>query len=137
MALAVLDNYHIGRFEHAAFHILSYRNKRTVCLALLLSKELSNQELTRLRVIEKKLKYRIHHPARPATGLKDRFSPSRWIHELGWMSAMVSRHDAREVFGKTFSRPVRLLFLNPVCAIFSMYYAYIYGKYLCPLRAMH
>ena len=40
---------------------------------------------------------------------------------------MVSRDEARQVFGRAFSRPPRLLFTNPVCLIFSLYYAYIYG----------
>jgi hypothetical protein len=44
------------------------------------------------------------------------------------MSAMVSRHEAKAVFKRTFSRPFRLLLFNPVCAIFCVYYAYIYGK---------
>lgn len=80
------------------------------------------------RVIEKKLKYRIHHPISAPSGPRDRLSPSRIIHDLGWMSAMVSRRDAREVFSRTFSRPFRLLLFNPVCSIFSLYYAYIYGE---------
>jgi DHA1 family multidrug resistance protein-like MFS transporter len=41
---------------------------------------------------------------------------------------MVSGDDAKQVFGRAFSRPPRLLFTNPVCAIFSAYYAYIYGE---------
>ena len=41
---------------------------------------------------------------------------------------MVSAEDAKRVFGKAFSRPPRLLFTNPVCLMFSLYYAYIYGK---------
>jgi hypothetical protein len=40
---------------------------------------------------------------------------------------MVSKQDALAVFSRTFSRPFRLLFRNPVCALFSVYYAYIYG----------
>lgn len=46
---------------------------------------------------------------------------------------MVSKDDASAVFRRTFSRPFRLLFGNPVCALFSVYYAYIYGK----LNDMH
>ena len=41
---------------------------------------------------------------------------------------MVSGKDAKEVFQKAFSRPPRLLLFNPVCAYFSIYYAYIYGE---------
>ena len=42
---------------------------------------------------------------------------------------MVSADDARQVFGRAFSRPPRLLFGNPVAFMFSIYYAYIYGLY--------
>jgi hypothetical protein len=41
---------------------------------------------------------------------------------------MVSLQDARQVFGRAFSRPPRMLFGNPVCFIFSAYYAYLYGE---------
>lgn len=40
---------------------------------------------------------------------------------------MVTRDEAKFVFKRTFSRPFRLLFGNPVCAMFSLYYSYIYG----------
>jgi hypothetical protein len=59
--------------------------------------------------------------------MSERLSLSRFIHDLGWMSALVSGEDAKQVFGRAFSRPPRLLFTNPVCMIFSAYYAYIYG----------
>lgn len=41
---------------------------------------------------------------------------------------MVSADEAKQVFGRAFSRPPRLLFTNPVCFLFSLYYSYIYGK---------
>lgn len=78
-------------------------------------------------VIHKKLQYRIKHPQADATGFLDRLNPKRIIHNLGWMTAMVSSEQARAVFGRAFSRPPRLLFTNPVAFIFSAYYAYIYG----------
>lgn len=78
-------------------------------------------------VIQKKLRYQIQHPLADATSWRDRFSPKRIIHNLGWMKAMVSKDQARTVFGRAFSRPPRLLFGNPVCLLFSLYYAYIYG----------
>lgn len=42
---------------------------------------------------------------------------------------MVSVDEAKQVFGRAFSRPPRLLFTNPVCFLFSLYYSYIYGEY--------
>lgn len=42
---------------------------------------------------------------------------------------MVSVDEAKQVFRTAFSRPPRLLFTNPVCFLFSLYYSYIYGKY--------
>ena len=89
------------------------------------------------RVIEKKLRYQIRHPTSPATSFASRFSPKRIIHNLGWMTIMVSSKDAKEVFGRAFSRPPRLLFTNPVCAIFSIYYAYIYGPSLSQSAVCH
>lgn len=66
------------------------------------------------------------HPISEPTSFMDTISPRRYLHSFGWMSAMVSRDDAKEVFIKAFSRPPRLLLGNPVCLMFSMYYAYIY-----------
>lgn len=43
------------------------------------------------------------------------------------MTAMVSKEDAKAVYGRAFSRPLRLLFTNPVAFAFSLYYAYVYG----------
>lgn len=43
---------------------------------------------------------------------------------------MVSTDEAKQVFGRAFSRPPRLLFTNPVCFLFSLYYSYIYGRSL-------
>lgn len=40
---------------------------------------------------------------------------------------MVSKEDAKAVYGRAFSRPPRLLFTNPVAFAFSLYYAYVYG----------
>jgi len=78
-------------------------------------------------VLEKILKYRITHPKDVPTTWAEKLSPRRILHDLGWMKEMVSADDAREVFGKTFSRPFRLLFTNPVQFIFCAYYSYIYG----------
>ncbi|CAK9787121.1 putative polyamine transport-related protein [Cutaneotrichosporon oleaginosum] len=76
--------------------------------------------------VQKKLSYTIKHPLPDARGL-ERLSPHRFLHERGWMRAMVSRDDASTAFKKAFSRPPRLLFGNPVAFIFSLYYAYIYA----------
>lgn len=84
-------------------------------------------EETYAPVIEKILRYRVRHPKEKPSTLAERLSPRRFFHNLGWMGAMVSRAEARAVFGKAFSRPPRLLLTNPVCLIFSLYYAYIYG----------
>lgn len=82
--------------------------------------------------IEKKLRYQVRHPIYDPPSFISRFDPRRIIHDLGWMRAMVSVKDVGEVFGKAFSRPPRLLFTNPVCLIFSLYYAYIYAIiYMC------
>lgn len=40
---------------------------------------------------------------------------------------MVSKSQAKSAFGNAFSRPPRLLLGNPVCFIFSAYYAFVYG----------
>lgn len=87
---------------------------------------------SRRRVLEKRLRYRITHPISDATSWRDKLSISRNLHLLGWMSAMVSVDEAKQVFGRAFSRPPRLLFINPVCFLFSLYYSYIYGA--CRLR---
>ena len=68
------------------------------------------------------------HPISEPTSFMDTISPRRYLHSFGWMSAMVSRDDAKEVFIKAFSRPPRLLLGNPVCLMFSAYYAYIYCR---------
>jgi hypothetical protein len=81
-------------------------------------------------VLEKKLKYRISHPMSDARSWREKISPHRILHNLGWMSAMVSTAEAKQVFGRAFSRPPRLLFTNPVCFLFSAYYSYIYGMSL-------
>jgi DHA1 family multidrug resistance protein-like MFS transporter len=83
--------------------------------------------LTFKSVLEKKLKYRISHPISDANSWREKISPNRILHNLGWMSAMVSTAEAKQVFGRAFSRPPRLLFTNPVCFLFSAYYSYIYG----------
>lgn len=62
----------------------------------------------------------------------DRLRPAHIVHDLSWMGAMVSRSDAKAVFGRAFSRPPRLFMFNPVCTIFSVYYAYIYGTSTYP-----
>jgi hypothetical protein len=83
--------------------------------------------LTHISVLEKKLRYQISHPISDARNWQEKISPSRILHNLGWMSAMVSTTEAKQVFGRAFSRPPRLLFTNPVCFLFSAYYSYIYG----------
>ncbi|RXK41266.1 hypothetical protein M231_01416 [Tremella mesenterica] len=84
-------------------------------------------EETYAPAIEKVLRYRIEHPLSDPKTWGEKLSPRRIIHDLGWMKEMVSRQDAKTVFGRAFSRPPRLLFGNPVCFIFSAYYAYIYA----------
>lgn len=88
-------------------------------------------------VLEKVLVYRVRHPISDPHTIADRLSISRLIHDLGWMSVMVSARDAKSVFGKAFSRPPRLLFLNPVCLLFALYYAYVYGTYAVHLKSPH
>lgn len=78
--------------------------------------------------------YRIRHPVTSSTSFTSKISPKRIIHNLGWMRAMVTGDEAREAFGRTFSRPPRLLFTNPVAFLFSAYYAYIYGQLIIPRR---
>ncbi|KAL7419716.1 hypothetical protein Q5752_005632 [Cryptotrichosporon argae] len=78
-------------------------------------------------VIQKRLTYRVSHPLPDAETWAARLSPTRWLHSLGWMRALVSRAEARDVFARAFSRPPRLLFGNPVALLFSVYYAYVYG----------
>ena len=79
-------------------------------------------------VIEKVLRYQITHPLAQPRSFAERFGPTRVMHRLRWMTVMVSREDAKVVFGQAFSRPPRLLFGNPVAFIFSAYYAYIFGE---------
>ena len=78
--------------------------------------------------IEKVLIYRVRHPLLSSDTISAKLSPKRIIHDLGWMSVMVSADDARVVFRRAFSRPPRILFGNPVAFMFSAYYAYIYGQ---------
>lgn len=67
--------------------------------------------------------YQITHPLSPSTSRRRHHLP-----KLTWMMAMVSKEDAKAVYGRAFSRPPRLLFTNPVAFAFSLYYAYVYGK---------
>lgn len=78
--------------------------------------------------IEKIHQYRLEHHPVPPSGVLGSLTPRVIMDRLGWMGAMVSSGEARVVFGRAFSRPPRLLFTNPVCLIFSLYYAYIYGE---------
>lgn len=78
-------------------------------------------------VIQRKLGYRINYPQADPTSFLDRFSPKRIIHNLGWMSATVSRSEAGDAFSKAITRPPRLLFGNPVALITCIYYAYLYS----------
>lgn len=88
-------------------------------------------------MVEKKLLYHVRHPIEDMSGssLFARYSPSHIKHELSWMGAMVSRADAKEVFSRAFSRPPRLFLFNPVCTVFAVYYAYIYGTVLALARS--
>lgn len=87
-------------------------------------------KLRRFSVVEKKLLYHVRHPKEDMSGASflARYHPSHLLHELSWMSAMVSRSEAKAVFARAFSRPPRLFLFNPVCTIFAVYYAYIYGE---------
>ena len=85
--------------------------------------------LTDASVLEKKLKYQVSHPLEETNSWTEWLSPRTTLHRMGWMKVMVTADDAKEVFGKAFSRPPRLLFTNPVCIMFSLYYAYIYGEW--------
>lgn len=67
-----------------------------------------------------------HHIEHP-TSFIARLSPTYLVDRFGWVKTMVPLADARRVFGNAFSRPPRLLFTNPVCFMFSAYYAYLYG----------
>ncbi|RSH77130.1 uncharacterized protein EHS24_003760 [Apiotrichum porosum] len=84
-------------------------------------------EETYAPIIIKRLQYEVTHPQEEPPGWRDKLSPRRLIHNLAWMSAMVSRDQARQTFGRAFSRPPRLLFTNPVCALFALYYGYLYA----------
>ncbi|KAL7408914.1 major facilitator superfamily domain-containing protein [Mrakia frigida] len=46
---------------------------------------------------------------------------------LAWMVELFHESDWKPVFKRAFTRPPRLLLLNPVCLIAAVYYAYIYG----------
>ena len=78
--------------------------------------------------MERILKFRIDQPLSDPKTFRDKISPRRFFHDLAWMKHMVSRSEARSAFGKAFSRPPRMFFTNPVCFIFCVYYAYLYGK---------
>lgn len=67
--------------------------------------------------------YRVTHPLSLATSSRRHYLP-----DMTWMTAMVSKEDAKTVYVRAFSRPPRLLFTNPVAFAFSLYYAYVYGK---------
>ncbi|KIR32641.1 hypothetical protein I304_05432 [Cryptococcus deuterogattii CBS 10090] len=72
--------------------------------------------------IQKIMTYRVTHPLSLATSSRRHYLP-----DVTWMTAMVSKEDAKTVYGRAFSRPPRLLFTNPVAFAFSLYYAYVYG----------
>lgn len=84
-----------------------------------------------LSVVEKKLLFHVRHPKEDMSGASwlARWRPSHMLHELSWMGAMVSQSEAKAVFRRAFSRPPRLFLFNPVCTIFAIYYAYIYGTW--------
>lgn len=121
LALALLGAVDPVWCESRPIHTIDTRDLRPVSGILHRNKN----RLTR-SAIEKQLRYRMTHPITEPASWLDKLSPRHMIHSLGWMSAMVSRHDAKDVFGKAFSRPPRLLLGNPVCLMFSIYYAYIY-----------
>ena len=124
MEMALLRFDHHGRCEPRVPRNAGPGDVRSV------SPPLTTRQVTDERsVLEKKLKYQISHPISDARSLREKISPSRILHNLGWMSAMVSTAEAKQVFGRAFSRPPRLLFTNPVCFLFSAYYSYIYGMY--------
>ena len=126
--MAVLCSDHHGRCQSRIPRNAGSGDIRTV------SSPLVTRHVTdRCSVLEKKLKYRISHPISDAHSWREKISPSRILHNLGWMSAMVSTAEAKQVFGRAFSRPPRLLFTNPVCFLFSAYYSYIYGMSSCRL----
>ncbi|TXT08900.1 hypothetical protein VHUM_03028 [Vanrija humicola] len=72
--------------------------------------------------IQKKFTYRVRNPP-PA----DAGPLRRWLNDFKWMGAMVSADQAKTAFSSAFSRPPRLLFMNPVASISSVYYAYIFS----------
>lgn len=113
------------------FVLLASFTRETYAPYVILLHKLGKFELTQIRVLEKILTYQVNHPLSDPHTLRERLSPSRMLHDLGWMTAMVSVEEARGVFGKAFSRPPRLLFGNPVAFMFSAYYAYIYGESRC------
>lgn len=78
-------------------------------------------------VIQRKLSYRVKYPLPDPTSFRDKFSPHRILHSLGWMSATVSRSEAGDAFSKAATRPPRLLFGNPVALLICIYYAYLYS----------
>lgn len=84
--------------------------------------------MSRLRVLKRMMYYRQTHALKTPSRVLGRLSPAYLIRKNAWMSTLVPRSDARRVFGNAFSRPPRLLLTNPVCLIFSTYYAYLYGE---------
>jgi hypothetical protein len=121
--MALLDTYHFGRRQPLSIRLADYGDLCAVSASRPTSSDAYHNS-----AIEKKLRYQVRHPIYDPPSFISRFDPRRMIHDLGWMRAMVSVKDVGEVFGKAFSRPPRLLFTNPVCLIFSLYYAYIYGE---------
>ena len=118
--MALLDNYHTGSDQSFVFHS---SNKGDLCSVRFPSEKSADHS-----AIEKVLRYRVRHPVTVPSTFAEKISPVRLLHDLGWMRVMVSRSEAKDVFRRAFSRPPRLLFGNPVCFIFSTYYAYLYGK---------
>ncbi|ODN97381.1 hypothetical protein L198_03945 [Cryptococcus wingfieldii CBS 7118] len=100
------------RWAYYFITILSALNLTLLCLIL---------RETYAPATQKILTHRATHPPAPSS----RFG--RYVPVLSWMPAMVSRADAKAVYGRAFSRPPRLLFTNPVAFGFSMYYGYVYG----------
>jgi hypothetical protein len=70
-------------------------------------------------VIQRKL--RAKHEAKLATA-----DPARRMR--GVLSRFAMSADVRAVFARAFSRPPRLLFGNPVCALFSIYFGESEGR---------
>ena len=88
---------------------------------VLLRKKQENAVKQRLADIQKQLDEQAGHPA-------PEIAPRRLKQLIKHYAAkLIPSADARTKLKQAHSRPFRLLFTNPICAIFSMYLGFCYG----------